>query len=49
MSSSSTIDWSEVIKKEARGNRDEDLGEVQETGQDYVLVQSGMINKVLHS
>jgi uncharacterized protein (TIGR02271 family) len=45
MSSSSAIDWSDVIKKEARGTNDEDLGEVQEVGQDYVLVQKGMINK----
>ena len=45
MSSSSTIDWSDVIKKEARGSNDEDLGEVQEVGQDYVLVQRGLINK----
>jgi uncharacterized protein (TIGR02271 family) len=44
-SSSSSIDWSDVIKKEARGNNDEDLGEVQEVGQDYVMVQRGMINK----
>jgi uncharacterized protein (TIGR02271 family) len=39
------IDWNDVIKKEARGSNDEDLGEVQETGQNYVLVQRGMINK----
>ena len=45
MSSSSTIDWSDVIKKEARGSNDEDLGEVQEVGENYVLVQRGMINK----
>jgi uncharacterized protein (TIGR02271 family) len=47
MTSSTTknIDWNDVIKKEARGSGDEDLGEVQETGQDYVLVQRGMINK----
>src|ERR671932_1336722 len=45
MSSSSSIDWSDVIKKEARGSNDEDLGEVQEVGQDYVLVQRGIINK----
>src|ERR687883_339751 len=45
MSSSSTIDWSDVIKKEARGSDDEDLGEVQEVGENYVLVQRGMINK----
>jgi uncharacterized protein (TIGR02271 family) len=44
-SSSSSIDWTDVLKKEARGSSDEDLGEVQEVGQDYVLVQRGMINK----
>jgi uncharacterized protein (TIGR02271 family) len=44
-SRTSNIDWNDVIKKEARGSGDEDLGEVQETGQDYVLVQRGMINK----
>ena len=27
---SSDIDWNDVIKKEARGINDEDLGEVQE-------------------
>lgn len=43
--SSSSIDWSDVTKKEARGSNDEDLGEVQEVGQNYVLVQKGMINK----
>src|ERR671927_433584 len=45
MGNSNDIDWNDVIKKEARGSEDEDLGEVQETGQDYVLVQRGMINK----
>ena len=44
MSLSST-DWDDVVKKEARGSNDEDLGEVQEVGQNYVLVQKGMINK----
>jgi hypothetical protein len=40
------IDWNDVIKKEARGGSgDEDLGEVQEVSQDYILVQRGMINK----
>ena len=45
MGNSNDIDWNDVIKKEARGSDDEDLGEVRETGQDYVLVQKGMINK----
>ena len=44
-SSSSSIDWSDVLKKEARGSNDEDLGEVQEVGDNYVLVQRGMENK----
>lgn len=39
------IDWDDVIKKEARGINDEDLGEVQEVGDTYVLVQKGLINK----
>ena len=34
-----SINWNEVIKKEARGKNDEDLGEVQEIGDTYVLVQ----------
>jgi uncharacterized protein (TIGR02271 family) len=39
------INWDDVIKKEARGKNDEDLGEVQEVGDTYVLVQKGVINK----
>jgi uncharacterized protein (TIGR02271 family) len=39
------MDWSEVIKKEARGRDDEDLGEVQEVGQHYVLTQKGLVSK----
>jgi len=45
MSSSSAIDWSDVIRKEARGTNDEDLGEVQEVGEKYILVKRGLINK----
>jgi uncharacterized protein (TIGR02271 family) len=41
----SDINWSEVIKKEARGSNDEDLGEVQEITNGYILVQKGIINK----
>jgi hypothetical protein len=43
--SSNSIDWNDTIKKEARGSNDEDLGEVQEVTEGYVLVQKGMINK----
>jgi uncharacterized protein (TIGR02271 family) len=42
---SSNIDWDDTIKKEARGSNDEDLGEVQEVSDGYVLVQRGLINK----
>ena len=42
---SSNIDWNDVIKKEVRGINDEDLGEVQEVTNGFVLVQRGIINK----
>jgi hypothetical protein len=42
---SGDIDWKDIIKKEARGINNEDLGEVQEVTQDYVLVEKGVINK----
>ena len=45
MSKEPTINWDEVIKKEARGKNEEDLGEVQEIGDTYVLVQKGLISK----
>ena len=45
MSREQDIDWDDVIKKEARGINDEDLGEVHEVGDTYVLVQKGVINK----
>lgn len=45
MSNEPTLNWDEVIKKEARGKNDEDLGEVQEVGDSYVLVQKGLISK----
>ena len=41
----SNIEWNDVLKKEARGIDDEDLGEVQEVQGKYVLVQKGLINK----
>jgi len=39
------IDWNDVIKKEARGINDLDLGEVQEIAEDKVIVQKGIIEK----
>ena len=44
-SDSTNIDWDDVVKKEARGSGNEDLGEVQEVNGNYVLVQKGIINK----
>ena len=42
---SSTINWNDAIKKEARGSNDEDFGEVQDFSNGYVFVQKGIINK----
>jgi hypothetical protein len=39
------LDWNDIIKKEARGTNDEDLGEVQEVGDSYVLTKKGLINR----
>ena len=38
------IDWNDVIKKEARGMNDLDLGEVQEVVEDKIVVQKGIID-----
>jgi hypothetical protein len=46
---SSTIDWKDVIKKEARGLNDADFGEVQEVSNGMVLTQRGIVKKVLFS
>ena len=37
------IEWNDVIKKEARGLDDLDLGEVQEITEDKVIVKKGII------
>jgi hypothetical protein len=42
---SSKIEWNDVIRKEARGINDEDLGEVQEVSNGFIVVQKGIINK----
>src|SRR5215210_4567783 len=39
------INWSEVIKKEARGRDEADFGEVQEIVLHYVLTEKGILNK----
>ena len=45
----SSIDWNEVVKKEARGKNDDDLGEVQEINQENVITKVGLIDKVTYS
>ena len=42
---SSKIEWDDVIRKEARGINEEDLGEVQEVSNGFIIVQKGIINK----
>ena len=42
---SDNLDWNEIIKKEARGANDFDLGEVQEIQSDVVVTQKGVLNK----
>ena len=39
------IPWDEIIKKEARGIDDADLGEVQQVTSDYVVTQKGILDK----
>jgi len=39
------IDWNDVIKKEARGLKDDDLGEVQEVRGNVVITQVGVVDK----
>ena len=38
-------DWNDVIKKEARGRNDADLGEVLEVKDDIVVTERGTLNK----
>ena len=40
-----TIDWDKVIKKEARGLDDYDLGEVQELNEEFVVTKKGVVDK----
>jgi hypothetical protein len=47
--SNNNIDWNDVIKKEARGINDADLGEVQEIRLDNVITKSGVVDKEVYS
>jgi hypothetical protein len=42
--SSANIPWDEVIKKEARGIDDYDLGEVRQVTSEYVIMHKGIVN-----
>jgi uncharacterized protein (TIGR02271 family) len=42
---SSTINWDDIIKKEARGINDADLGEIQQVDENFILSQKGTIGK----
>jgi hypothetical protein len=46
---SNNINWNDVIKKEARGLNDTDLGEVQEVRQDFVITKAGVVDKEVYS
>ena len=45
---SSNIDWTDVLKKEARGLNDYDLGEIQEVSNGLILTQKGIVNKEIY-
>ncbi|WP_458746432.1 hypothetical protein [Candidatus Nitrosocosmicus sp. T] len=47
--SNNSIDWNDVIKKEARGINDADLGEVQEIRLDNVITKAGVVDKEVYS
>jgi hypothetical protein len=47
--SNNNIDWNDVIKKEARGINDADLGEVQEIRLDNVITKAGLVDKEVYS
>lgn len=49
MSSIDDIDWNQVIKKEARGKDNDDLGEVQEINLENVVTKVGLIDKITYS
>lgn len=49
MSTNNNIDWADVIKKEARGIDDADLGEVQEVRQNLVITKASVVDKEVYS
>jgi hypothetical protein len=49
MSTNNNIDWADIIKKEARGIDDADLGEVQEVRQNLVITKASVVDKEVYS
>ena len=47
--SNTNIDWNDIIKKEARGINDADLGRVQEIRLDNVITKAGVVDKEVYS
>ncbi len=45
----SSIDWTDVLKKEARGINDDDLGEVQEIRENDIITKTGIVDKETYS
>ena len=45
MSSFNNINWNDIIKKEARGLNDDDLGELQEVRPNEVVTKVGVVDK----
>lgn len=48
MSSVADIPWDELMKKEARGLNDDDLGEVQAIEADTVVTTAGVVDKITY-
>ena len=40
-----SLNWEEIVKKDARGNNDIELGEVKAVGQRYIMTQRGTLIK----
>ena len=48
MENVSNINWSDLIREEARGINDDDLGEVQSFEDGYVVTQAGVLYKITY-
>ncbi|MBA3749965.1 MAG: hypothetical protein H0X03_03570 [Nitrosopumilus sp.] len=45
---SNNIDWNNIIKKEARGINDDDLGEIQQVLPNDIVTTVGVVNKEIY-